>query len=475
MSANTTVVEASPIQRVRSAVRDFRIIPRIETYPAVVAFVQTDPGKLALLVLFALGERFFLPDFSSVLGLTALVAIITFMPEYRRVVLAAAPVILFCKDSFGQPLLVGTGIAVIGMGMLLYLCVMRWPQSAFGRRPIVFLLSGFSALIAITSAASQHTLVDSILWSAVAVTSTYLWFIAYALTDRSSKPAKDWTLELATFRPLWGSTNTPFPKGAAYLRRIEAKSPEQLAIFQLKGLKLLAWAILLAALRRLWYGFFHGYMGIPMADQALAMSVHGTPAPWHMRWASQILLYFEMILTYSIFGHRIIACCRMAGFNALRNTYRPLSSTTLIDFFNRFYYYFKELLVDFFYFPAFFRYWKGQRRLRIVFATFAAVFFGNSFYHLARDWQFFRDDGLMRGFASYQVLFFYNAVLAAGISLSQLRKRRAKPAGFLRGRLLPSCGVASFYILLGVFMDESRRFSLAQTLNYFLSLFLLHR
>ena len=69
--------------------------------------------------------------------------------------------------------------------------------------------------------------------------TNYLWFIAYALTDKNSKPAKELTLELTAFRPLWGSTNTPFPKGAAYLRRIEAKTPEQLAVVQLKGLKLL--------------------------------------------------------------------------------------------------------------------------------------------------------------------------------------------------------------------------------------------
>jgi hypothetical protein len=44
MSTIIPAVKTSPIQRILSAVRDFRIIPRIETYPAVVAFVQTDPG-----------------------------------------------------------------------------------------------------------------------------------------------------------------------------------------------------------------------------------------------------------------------------------------------------------------------------------------------------------------------------------------------------------------------------------------------
>jgi hypothetical protein len=181
---------------------------------------------------------------------------------------------------------------------------------------------------------------------------------------------------LTAFRPIWGSTATPFPKGAAYLRRIEAKNPEQLAVYQLKGLKLLAWAIVLALLQGLWFKFFHVYLRIPTSDQALAMSVHRTPVAWHLCWESLILAFFELILSFSIMGHRIFACCRLAGFNALRYTYRPLSSTTVMEFFNRFYYYFKELLVDLFFYPAFLRYWKKHKRLRMAFATAAAAFFG---------------------------------------------------------------------------------------------------
>src|SRR6202035_4357226 len=105
-----------------------------------------------------------------------------------------------------------------------------------------------------------------------------------------------------------------FPKGAAYLRRIEAQNPEQLAIVQLKGLKLLAWATMLAAFQSFWFKFFHGYLRIPSSAEALAMSVHGTPVAWHLRWESLILAFLELVLTISIMGHRFIAGCRMAGF-----------------------------------------------------------------------------------------------------------------------------------------------------------------
>jgi hypothetical protein len=471
MSAIVPPVKTNAVGRVLVFARQFRIIPRIETYPAVVAFVQTPLGKLALLALFGLGERFFLPDTSSVLGLMTLIAIITFMPEYRRVVLSAAPIILLCMNSIRDPLAVGMGIVVIVTGMLLYLCAMRWPNSQFGKRPVLFLLLGFSALIAMATTTSQHTLAYSVLWSAVGSAASYVWFIAYSVTDRSSKPAKDWSLELAAFRPLWGSTNTPFPKGAAYLRRIEAANPEQLAITQLKGLKLLAWAIVLALISQEWNRLFHIYLNIPTSEEALKMSVNGASLAWNLRWESLILGFSESILAISIMGHRVIALCRLAGFNALRNTYRPLSSTTISEFFNRFYYYFKELLVDFFFYPVFLRYWKGYRQLRLIFATFAAVFFGNTFFHFTRDWQIIRDVGLWRAWMNYQASMFYCFVLASAVSISQLRKRGPKLTSVIRGRILPAVGVGLFYCLLNVFVTDERAYPFSEYLRYFASLF----
>jgi hypothetical protein len=452
---------------------EFRLIPRVDTWPQAVSLVQKPVGKLLLLALFAGVVHFLVAPLYGVV-LPAAFAFITFLPEYRRPVLTVAPPVMVAVEQLRNPLVIGETFAVMALGIGLWACVLRWPKSRFGRRPLVYLLSGFSALIMVACATTHEARLAHVLWPLVGVAASYVWFIAYAVTDKSSQLSRDLGLEVATFRPLWGTTNTPFPKGAAYLRRIEAKTPEQLAVVQLKGLKLLVWALLLVAARAWWFGFFHHYLHIPVAENALAMSVRGTPVPWAMRWAAQILAFFEIILGFSIMGHTFIGCCRMAGFNALRNTYRPLSSTTLIDFFNRFYYYFKELLVDLFYYPTFLRYFKKHRRLRTVFATFAAVVFGNAFYHITRDWRFFQERGFWGGLASYQVEFVYCIVLAAGLSISQLRKRGPRHHGFLRGRLLPFCGVALFYVLISVFETDTRAFTLPQTLRYFASLFLIH-
>jgi hypothetical protein len=450
---------------------EFRLIPRIETFPSVVSFAQTALGKVALLVVFGLELHYFSQNWMSDLVFLFYFGLITFVPEYRRFVLAITPIAIAVRQASPAPLLLGLTLSVVGLGIFLYWCAMRWPKSLFGQRPIVFLLTGFTMLILSACTTSPHSLTYSVLWPLVGVAASYVWFIGYALIDRNSIPAKELTLELTAFRPLWGSTNTPFPKGAAYLRRIEARDPEQLAIVQLKALKLLAWAIFLAVFFSLWNSLFHVYLRIPTSSQALTLSVQGTPVAWHLRWESLILAFFESILSISIMGHQIIAGCRMAGFNALRNTYRPLSSTTIAEFFNRFYYYYKELIVEFFFYPAFFRYWKHRPMLRLAFATFSAAFFGNLYYHLTRDWPMIRDGGLLKAISDYQVFAFYCAALATMICISQLRNKRSKPMGVIRGKILPAVRVCFLFSLLNIFVPSEQMYPLIAHVKYLASLF----
>ena len=109
------------------------------------------------------------------------------------------------------------------------------------------------------------------------------------------------------------------------------------------------------------------------------------PYSWYMSWAALISAFFESMLQMAVIGHIIIASARMAGFRLLRNTYRPLSSPNIAAFWNRYYFYFKELLVEFYYYPTFLRCFKQHLRVRLLFATFMAAGFGNAFYHFIRD------------------------------------------------------------------------------------------
>lgn len=173
-------------------------------------------------------------------------------------------------------------------------------------------------------------------------------------------------------------------------------------------------------------------------------------------------------------GHIVTACCWMAGFNILRNTYKPLRARTLSEFWNRFYYYFKELLVEFFFFPTFTRYFKRHRQIRMFVATMAAATLGNMIYHFLRDYKYVAEMGLWKALVGFQTYTFYAIVLGVGIGISQLRAqgrmRLRNDAPWWR-KSLATASVLMFFCLIQVFDQEGRTLSLGQCLRFFLHLF----
>src|SRR2546429_1344248 len=178
--------------------------------------------------------------------------------------------------------------SVLVLGATLFWSAAHWPRSWYGRRPVFFFLSGFAVLILFASSIPETTRYYHLVWDFTAILSLYIWFIAYSLLDRKAPDCDPFGLQLGTYLPFWGSTNTPLPKGAAYLRRIEARDAGQLAVTQLKGLKLLVWSILISLFAHLFAQCVHGYLRIPTLAQALSLSVSLTPLPWYTCCASLI-------------------------------------------------------------------------------------------------------------------------------------------------------------------------------------------
>ena len=472
MSVSATSVPAELAPKGLSRLRNFRLIPRVDTYPAVVAFAQTVFGKLVLLALFGLGLAYGSTDW---LILTLCLALITFLPAQRRILVTISALLFafivpwkFFKQPFYSVALI---VLVLTLGAVLFWCATLWPRSWYGRRPVFVFLCSFSLLIVIASYTPQGTRAYQLVWDFTNSLSVYIWFICYSLLDRKAAGRDPFSLQLGSYRPFWGSTNTPFAKGAAYLRRIEARNPEQLAVTQLKAIKLLAWSIMLSLFGAVFNYCAYGYLHIAQFSEALYLSANRTPLPWYHCWASILVGFIGSLISFSAFGHRIIACCRMAGFNALRNTYRPLSSRTVAEFFNRYYFYFKELLVDVFFYPFFLKYFKKNHKLRMVGAIFAAACFGNAYYHFARDLTFVQRQGLRGALMSDRVYLFYCVLLAAAISISQLRHRKPAPSGFIRGQLWPSFLVLLFFCLLDVFGFSDRNYPLTEYFRFMGHLF----
>jgi hypothetical protein len=466
LSTQVAISDAFP-SRTANWLANFRIIPRIETYPFVLNFAQKFAGKLLILALFAGGLSFATPQW---IPLSLCLAMITFVPVRRRILVTVATLIFTFVvpwNTFLHPFYTSSLIIfVIMLGAVCFWLVVQFRNSVLGRHAVFFLLTGYSLFIIFAAYFPNNTPVYLAVWDLAYIFGIYVWFFAYSLQDIRATDRDGLGLQLGTYRPFWGSTHTPFAKGASYLRRIEARDGEQLAVTQLKGFKLLAWSLLISVFSKYFQLFVHGYLAIPTFPAAFVHSVQHKPDAWYMCWASLVTAFFEEVFYISIWGHRFIACCRMAGFNALRNTHRPLSARTVAEFWNSFYFYFKELLADFFFYPVFLNYFKKNKRLRIAVATFAAAGFGNAFYHFIRDLHFISELGLWRAFTAYHVYLFYCTVLAGGIAISQLRKRRPPPAGFFRGHVVPVFGVVLFYCLLHVFDYTERTYPIREHFRF---------
>jgi hypothetical protein len=85
-----------------------------------------------------------------------------------------------------------------------------------------------------------------------------------------------------------------------------------------------------------------------------------------------------------------------------------------------------------------------------------------------------RDGGLLKALSEYQVFAFYCAALATMLSISQLRKKRFKPTGVIRGQILPAVRVCFIFSLLTIFVPGEQMYPLIAHFKYLASLFFIH-
>ena len=84
-------------------------------------------------------------------------------------------------------------------------------------------------------------------------------------------------------RPFWSPTYLPFGKGAAFLRKSLPKTPDELAITQLKAVKLLLWSSVLLALKTGLTWVFGEQLNIPSVAQTLDAFLQNQPYPIGLR------------------------------------------------------------------------------------------------------------------------------------------------------------------------------------------------
>jgi len=409
-----------------------------EVRPAFLARAQGVQGKIILIVIFAAA----MSSISLASMPVILPAIIgcSFAPRYRWHITAWATLATFILDPFWFDaefpfrvatqegvssqinffyLRYGTGLFFMLFAAAVIFCKRRFSQFPASQRPVLSLLIFYFLLVFLASQHLCHGVAQVLLWSFIALFGGYFWFMCYALVD-SRPETPSLLLQIGTFHPFWGSTTTPIGKGVANLRNVEALDAPGFAVSQIKAVRLIICCVILQialiAMKKA-----RVFFGVPNLTGALQRQVAGAPYAPAYCWISLVTAFFEAILHMASIGNAMVACARMAGFQLLRNTYKPLQAKTIAEFWNRFYFYFKELLVDFFFYPAFLRCFKRHRRLRIIFATFMAASVGNVIFHFMRDIETVTTAGFWGGIVMMRTYAFYSLLLTAGIVASQMK------------------------------------------------------
>lgn len=348
----------------------------------------------------------------------------------------------------------------------------RYRDTAPARRPLVTLLVVFWALVAVAAANILPPWPQTLLWSFIAMFAVCFWYLAYAMADQKSKDPTPSALRIGIFRPIWGAPLTPVGKGVAYLRKFEAQNGHALAAVRLRALKLMLWTAILYWTEHLLAYFFHDLAGIPTLGEALTAQTAGNAPELATGWAVIVAEYFLNVIRLCIFGHMVVAIVRMAGFGIPRNSVRPLAARSLSEFWNRYFFYFKELLVDFFFYPAFLRWFKSNRKLRLAFATFCAAGLGNFLFHFMKRIDLVALEGFMGAIRESASFALYCTALVTGLVISQLRNRKPQPQdGFLRYEVLPRINVGLFFCLLAIFGEITVPGTFEDRVSFFLSLF----
>ena len=459
-----------------------KIVPQLDKSKFLISWGQTIPGRLILTIstgvlLWLLGQWFW--------WLAALIYMASgLFPNDRKWILAAGTFtglafhyvfnenIQFHYLNFVSPLLgpfLNRGIVALvevgAMFLLLWFFIYlksRW--SVVNRRPVLIHLTFFALLLAVFSSLKLPTAIAGYLWIFLLAWNQSIWFINYILVQKIEPTAKEALLQFGFVRQYMHYSSVPKGKSWRYLEGFNSKTADELAKAQLNGIKLLLWTCVLVIIRStLRYSLFkdgsawvlsslNWTLNLPSLQDTFYGAANGHPYSWYYGWIALLADFPLEILDLAITGHIAVACIRISGFSIPRNTWRPFEAMTIADFWNRYYYYFKELLVDFFFFPTFARYFKSNMKLRTMAATIAAACFGNFIYHF-----FFSIGNIPRlGFLGaiwyLHTYFFYTIILTVGICASQIRILNGKKRPATPGRqIIARLGVYAFFALTAIF------------------------
>lgn len=287
------------------------------------------------------------------------------------------------------------------------------------------------------------------IWYLIVTFGAYFWFLIYATKDKKTLQNK--TMQAGLFHPVWYFGRTPIAKSISYLLKYDSKDDESYAIARIKGLKLGFESAFCMLIYMIIITKVYPALALPSFDEMMITEGYAKHTILQC-WLALILSFLEILFKNMAIGGIAVAVARMAGFHLLRNTYKPFQSKSIADFWNRYLFYFKELLADLFFYPAFLRFFKQNTNFRIAFATFMATFVGNMIYHLLRMLIIIPKLGLIEFISGLGTYTFYCLVLSAGIIASQLRNKKVINPTFLQ-KSWNMTVIIGFFCFIHIFDD----------------------
>jgi hypothetical protein len=485
-SANTVGVAAFP-----SRLRRFLAIDERDSF---VAYAQTGPGRvmIAIVAMIAVAPQF--GTLPAVLTVTAAMAAVVWAKQHIQILFAATWISAFVNTVFGEvdtldnirlvltqehlpkgvSVLLATGFLFLfffaAAGMLYR--VQHASQSLLARRPLIIFLAVEAMLCGLGSFGFLHGWHRAMVWSAIFVITPYLWFLPFGIADLRSRNPSPIPMQMSVLRPFWSPTYLPFGKGAGFLRKHLSTTPHDLAVTQLKAVKLLIWANVLFGMRSSLRWAFEESMHISSIGEVIDAFLTNQPYPLAVGWTVLVVSTARYSLQIAGWAHLFVGIARLAGYRLPRGSWRPLQSRTLMDYFNRFHYYFKELLVDLFFVPTFFKVFRQHPKLRMFVATFMAAGVGNAIWHFVRDISHVAAIGPVAAVERFTSYAFYCIILATGVGVSQVRANLGmRPSLTLVGRLYSFIFVWSFVVCMHVFSYGSLTQTLEERIAFLASLF----
>ncbi len=377
-----------------------------------------------------------------------LLVYVVFHPGHRyRFLLSALIGVLaylgFLHDFEGRTLFVIPALGAPLLALLLYryavLPLLRHPRAAAMLRALII----HSALVAIgVSLVVEALRGDG--WSAPLGLLLFFWqwarLVMYHIDYKDGLVPAD--AGLGQYLPVflspgalpnwsWGVT---IPQGYAYIQNnflCEDKNRLVMA-----GVKLLCIALV--------YLIFWSWIRYFLVDvfSALGVEVYGSRIRSMVRafmrgaevttpsvLATTFLDLVRFMMFFAGVVHFKVGIWRICGYRIDPYYNKPWLATDLMTFWTRFAFHYREFLVRAFYYPAFFRFVKLNRNLRIFLASMAAAGLGNLIWHITEK-TFFND--LEWGEVSHVLgTWPYFFLLGLGIAVSQIylmsRKRTRKP------------------------------------------------